>query len=310
MNRKSLSDYSKIIVIGLGSVVIGFALFSLPLQTIDWGYPLILAFSIFIAPRISLALPRSNFILSFSDSVVFLTFLLYGGEMAILTAFIETFANCFYLKSKGILYGRWTVMFNSSLASVITSISYGVFILASGYIDSNLNLNNTRTLVAVLGLLSLTQFFTSSVFAAAYQSINAGDGIWETLKKQCLSSSLTQFTGAGLAGLVYKLINFADLLIIGIASIGLGLIYLSYRQSIGEINAAIDQVEEAERQKAETERDRRREAEKHADQLGISLEKEERANAALRKSEKDFQHAALHDSLTGLANRKQLGDIL
>ena len=33
-------------------------------------------------------------------------------------------------------------------------------------------------------------------------------------------------------------------------------------------------------------------------------------NAALRKSEKDFQYAAMHDSLTNLANRKQLGDIL
>jgi diguanylate cyclase (GGDEF)-like protein len=44
--------------------------------------------------------------------------------------------------------------------------------------------------------------------------------------------------------------------------------------------------------------------------LTLSLEKEEQANIALRKSEKDFQHAALHDSLTNLANRKQLGDIL
>ncbi|MCA1481777.1 GGDEF domain-containing protein, partial [Bradyrhizobium sp. NBAIM08] len=95
-----------------------------------------------------------------------------------------------------------------------------------------------------------------------------------------------------------------------IALIAIGVAFLNYRQSINEINSAIAQVEEAEREIAETERERRVEAERHASQLSVSLDKEERANVALRKSEKDFQHAALHDSLTGLANRKQFGDIL
>ncbi|MEQ1923935.1 MAG: bifunctional diguanylate cyclase/phosphodiesterase, partial [Pyrinomonadaceae bacterium] len=66
----------------------------------------------------------------------------------------------------------------------------------------------------------------------------------------------------------------------------------------------------AEREKADLERTRRLEAESHASQLTLSLEKEELANEALRKSEKDLQHAALFDSLTDLPNRKHFGDIL
>src|SRR5690606_32135336 len=86
--------------------------------------------------------------------------------------------------------------------------------------------------------------------------------------------------------------------------------YVNYRKLISEISSSIANVEKAEREKADAERDRRREAERYSEELSVALQKEERANLALRKSEKDFQHAALHDSLTGLANRKQFGDIL
>ncbi|MDQ3221069.1 MAG: bifunctional diguanylate cyclase/phosphodiesterase, partial [Acidobacteriota bacterium] len=103
---------------------------------------------------------------------------------------------------------------------------------------------------------------------------------------------------------------YADFAMTVIAALILGIAYINYRKMISDVNESIEQAEAAERAKAEIERTRRREAEKHVDQLGISLKKEERANAALRKSEKDFQHAALHDALTGLANRKQFGNVL
>jgi diguanylate cyclase (GGDEF)-like protein len=309
MNRKPLETYCKLVVSVLGLLCVGLALVRVPLQSIGWGYMAVFVFSVIVAPRMSLTLPRSNFTLSFSDTLVFLTFLLYGGEMAILTAFVETIANCVYLKRRGTLTGRWIVLFNGSLAAVLTTVTFGVFYLVSKFIYEPTPVS-TRTLVGILGLLSLTQFFGSAIFAAFYQKLKAGDPVWDTWKKQCLSTALGHFTGAGLAGLIFKLINFGDLVTAAIATIVLGLAYLNYRQSIGEISSAIDQVEEAEREKAELERDRRREAERHADQLSFSLMKEERANDALRKSERDFAHAALHDSLTGLANRKKLGDIL
>src|SRR5207245_3395438 len=95
-----------------------------------------------------------------------------------------------------------------------------------------------------------------------------------------------------------------------IAFFAVAIAYLSYRRSIGEANDAMLQAESAERSKAEVERERRLEAESHASQLALTLEKEELANEALRKSEKDLQHAALYDSLTDLPNRKHFGDIL
>lgn len=294
----------------LGAACFGVALINLPSLGFSWGFCFILVFSVFVAPRMSVTLPGSNFTISFSDAVVFLTFLIYGGEMAILTAFVETFANSLYLEKRNIMVGRWIVLFNASLTTLLTAFTYGVLLLFSAVANEKLTITTTRDLVTVLGVLSLTQFLAGSIFAAVYQNIKVGKPVWETWKKQCLSSSLAVFTGAGLAGIIFKVINYADVAIMTVAFLILSIAYVSYRKMISEIGDSIDKIEEAERQKAETERTLRVEAERHASQLGISLEKEERANVALRKSEKDFQHAALHDSLTGLANRKKFGDIL
>jgi diguanylate cyclase (GGDEF)-like protein len=310
MFKARFADHYKTTIIGLGILSMGYALVNLPSKGISFGFLAVLAFAVLIAPRMTLSLPRSKFLLSFSDSVIFFTFLFYGGETAIVVAFIETFANCAYQKKRGDVRVKWFILFNSSLASLVTAIVFAVFSLWANIIGSGLDLANTRNLIVTLGFLALSQFFVASVLASVYRSIQTSNSLWETWKKECLTTSMAQLTGAGLAGITYKLFNYADPIVIGISFIGIGLLYLSYRQSIGEINSAIDQVEEAEKEKAETERTRRLEAEEFAGQLSISLSKEEQANKALRKSERDFQHAALHDSLTGLANRKQFGDVL
>lgn len=309
MNRVRFSNFAKGSVILTGFLCLAFAVGELPRATFGWGFLLVLAFSIIVAPRMSLTLPHSKFTISFSDSVIFLSFLIYGGEVAIVTAFVESIANCTYLKNRGIIRGQWIVVFNSSLAVLVTTCSYGVLTFFSRFMPAEGGLSNTRTFITVLGLFALTQFFVSSIAVAIYQSIKSGN-LWEIWKDQCLSCSLTQFVGAGLAGLVFKLITDSDLLVIGIATLALGIIYLSYRQSIGEVKEAIQQVEDAEREKAEAERERRKEAEKYANDLAETLKKEEAANEALRRSEKDLQHAALYDSLTNLPNRKHLGDFL
>ena len=82
MNRRPLENYCKGAIIVIGLACVGIALFRAPVQSLGWGYLAIVAFAIFIAPRLSLTLPRSNLIISFSDAIVFLTFVLYGGEMA------------------------------------------------------------------------------------------------------------------------------------------------------------------------------------------------------------------------------------
>jgi diguanylate cyclase (GGDEF)-like protein len=65
-------------------------------------------------------------------------------------------------------------------------------------------------------------------------------------------------------------------------------------------------AEEAEREKAEAERLRREQAERHIETLNEQLAKEEQLSEALQQSKDAFEYAALHDSLTDLFNRSYL----
>ena len=310
MSREKISNLVKATVISVGAVCVAVSFFAMPAAAFSPGYLFILIFCIFIAPRLTLSLPRSKFAITFSDALIFLTFLLYGGPPAIILAAVEMLATCVYLRSKGFPFTEQMIPANVAINAIYTSVTFVVWVSLPAITGWHFQLTKTSDLISELGILALSQFIVSSVLAAVFHSLKEGSSFWATWKKDCFSSSMTQIVGAGLAGLIFKLINYGDIVTSSIAFLALAAAYLNYRQSIGEINDAIAQVEEAERAKSETERERRVEAENHVYQLAVSLEKEELANDALRKSESAFQHAALHDSLTGLPNRKKLWSVL
>ena len=310
MNKATHSTLTKGITIGVGSVCLLTAAASLPIETLGSGYILVIAFSTLIGPRMSLTLPRSRFAISFSDAAVFLAFLLYGGPAAILVAALESLANCLYLRSRGFFFGKWMVPTNVSIHSISIAATYLIWLNVPEAIHTSARVGSTQHLFTTLGSVALIHFAVSSLFVSVFAWLKNGSNPWGTIRRDCFASSMTQIVGAGLAGMVYKIINFGDLVTGAIAFVAISVAYFSYRRSISEVKDAMLQTEEAEREKAEAERERRREAENHAAQLAITLQKEEMANEALRKSEQDLQHAALHDSLTNLPNRKQFGDRL
>jgi diguanylate cyclase (GGDEF)-like protein len=242
--------------------------------------------------------------------MIFLTFLLFGGSAAIIIATIERFGSCLYHKFNGTEFKRYTIVFNIGSVSLSTTITYFTFTALLPLININPTSSATTNLITSLGVLALTQFLADSVFASIFHTLKTNTTLWDAWKKEGISISMTHFAGAGLAGILCKLLNYADVFSIAISLIIFAVGYFTYRHIIAEMTRSIEQAEQAERDKAEAEREKRIEVEKYAEDLAIALKKEEETGKALRKSRRAFQHAALHDSLTKIPNRAYFGEIL
>ncbi len=310
MNRDSISNFYKISIAVVGGFCIVLAFYHLKIAVFSEQFFLLFLFTILIAPRMSIILPRSKFILSFSDSIIFLTFIMFGGETAILIGAIEAFTNCLIMQHKGVKFSRLAIPFNIGATSISTAITYLVLTYLPLFINIDILSRNTSSLITILGILALTQFLAVSSFASIFYSLKTNGNPFKVWKEECFSSSITHFAGAGLAGVIFKLLNFADVFSIAISLMIFAVVYFTYRHIIAEMTRSIDQAEQSERDKAEAERGKRIEVEKYVEELGIALKKEEETGNALRKSRREFQHAALHDSLTKLPNRAYFGEIL
>ncbi|HMM80034.1 MAG TPA: EAL domain-containing protein [Pyrinomonadaceae bacterium] len=296
---------SRILMIALGVCAIGFGIVRFDVSNLTPLLAALLLFAVVIAPRASIPLPGTDIALTFSDACIYLAFLFYGGPTAILFAGIETTANCLYLYyRKGFRFQPYMVPFNIALNVVSFTAAYLIWtVLPSTRLVTG-PFGSVQHLIVTLGTISVLHFVIASSLLSFIRAKNRLSEAYRSWRKDFSSRAMMHIVGAGLAALVYMLATYGDILTAVISAVGIAIVYFSYRRSVQDLKEAMLETEAAQKEKAETERMLRREAEVYASELAVSLESQERANIALRKSEQNFQHAALHDALTGLANRK------
>lgn len=293
-----------IIFVALGCLLLAAA--NVQLETFASNFILYCAFTFFITPYMSVQMPRGKYALSFSDSIIFLSFIFYGGQAAIVLSAVESLAGCIYLRKQHIKFSPWIVPFNISSSVISTSLTF----LASSLLLRAFGITQqeavSKHLIPAIGILAIVQFFSSSILAASLSFLNHSESLLKLWKKECFPISLTQIGGAGLAIIIYKLFVYNDLLTTAILLLFFGVIYASYRRSIKDINLSMEQADQAEREKTEIAKLKAEAAKKHAAELEELLENEEQINIALIKSKSALEHAAFHDFLTDLPNRAYL----
>ncbi|MCY7374789.1 MAG: EAL domain-containing protein [Pyrinomonadaceae bacterium] len=306
MNQERLSKFYKLAVIFVGGLCLAWTFFNLPKIVFSWDFLLLLVFALLVTPRMSIALPRSKFILSFSDSVIFLAFIFYGGAAAVLLAAIEVAANCFYLRKKGIAFGKMMIFSNVAISVISTAVSFAAWSALTSFLNLDVKFTLTSDLIAALGFLAVVQFFTSSSLVACLSSMITADSSWQIWKRDCFASSMTYIAGASLAFIVYKVIESANFLTTALVVSVMGIVYVNYRRTVKEINKSIAQAEQADREKNAVVEWKAQEVKHHAAELERLLLKEEQINEALMQSKTALEHAAYHDFLTDLPNRTYL----
>src|SRR3954462_1405940 len=106
------------LIIAAGAAASAFAASRLTTTSLDLRFILLALITLLLGSRLSIQIPRLSSHISVSDTLIFLTMLLYGGETAILLAAAEAFCSSLRFSKKVM-----TIMFNSAVMATTTFLT-------------------------------------------------------------------------------------------------------------------------------------------------------------------------------------------
>ncbi len=244
MNKWTKSDIFMAVVILVGAVCLGLGLYSADWVKVDIYLVLVAVFTVLIGSRMTIQIPRFKSHVSVSDTLVFLTLLIYGGGFAIMLAAIEATFSAWQFCNRKI-----TVAFNAATMA----ISMGAVVVALevlrnfsgkeyvfGYTD------DLQTFVIALSVVAVTPFLCNTTLAAIHASLKENIPLWETWTSKYLWIFLSHFIGAAGAGAMVQISRVWGLGTILASFPVILLVYLSYRMYMKNVEISMQQAEQAE----------------------------------------------------------------
>ena len=306
MKQTRSSNIYRYVIIVLGLFCFGWALYKLPAGVFGAGYILLLVLAVLFSIRFSFTLPYSKVALSFSDTLILLSFLYFGIEAAVILTTFEMLTSCIHLRLKNAPMDNQTILFNTFSSAFTTTVSVMVLKVFQNALGINYYSGNTFDLICILSILALTQFAVSSTLAVLFHFFKDRSNPIRLWDKVCLPYSVTYISAAILAGIIYILFNNAAYINIAVA-VGVYIVfYISFRQTINTLNDSINKADVAERERMDAEKKRVEEAEKNLTKFNSLFEEQEKISRALQQSKEALERSAYFDAMTGIFNRKYL----
>ncbi|HEX8707978.1 MAG TPA: EAL domain-containing protein [Pyrinomonadaceae bacterium] len=228
-------------VVAAGLAVTLFSGLNLSIFQLDIRFLILALVTICIGSRITIEIPRVRGRISVSDTFLFLTILLFGGEAAVLLSGAEALCSSLRFSKK-----RLIIAFNFSTAAFSTFITVWALRICFGPV---VDLRGGYSAPFIIGicLMALVQYIANSGMVATAAALRAGQPLWQTWRKGFLWTSITYFAGASAAAIVAKLIDTVGFYAFIAATPIIAIVYFTYCTYLKNVEASVTQAEQAER---------------------------------------------------------------
>jgi signal transduction histidine kinase/CheY-like chemotaxis protein len=313
VDRQRLVRHYMWVLIAAGACVLGYSAAHLPLGRLDLRLAPLVVVTLLVSSRFCIPIPRTTGQISFSDTFIFLTMLLYGGEVAVLLVAAENFVGSRFGKRS---FSVFTSAFNAAMLACATFLTYHVIGRLFGPVEELTRGDFSASFVVALCVMGLVQYVANSGFAALHTSLKSGETLWVTWRNKYLWTSITYFGGASAAGLAVKLASTAGVYALVAAAPIIVIVWLTYRTYLDNIEAmsAAAKAEAAAEARAESAAAQAEQARRHVEELSHYIAEQERIREQYAQVEKlsalgELASGVAHDfnnTLAGILGRAQL----
>ncbi len=269
-----------------GALVSTFCAYRLTLERLDSRFGFLLLITILIGSRITVQIPKAKGHISVSDTFVFLTMLMFGGEAAVLLAGIEAFTATIRFNKRPIVG-----LFNAGVMSCSTGVTAAIVHFGFGPLTKLLE-SPSHNFVVALSVMALLQYCLNSGLVAVSAALKLDQPLWATWRANFLWTSITYFAGASTAGCIAQAIERVGFYALVATAPIIAIIYLTYRTYLRTVETSAAQADQAKR---------------HVEELNRFIAAQERISKALQESEEHFRtafdYAAIGMALVSPAGR-------
>ena len=218
------------------------SVYRLSVANLDIRFITLALLTLGIGSRLGVKIPRTKGEITVSDSLIFLTMLIFDGEVAVLLAAAEAFCTSLRFTKK-----KFYMLFNAGVMASSTFVTVEVLRHAFGPLTGFAGGSYSNTFIIALCAMALVQYIVNSSIVAAAAAFKSDQPVWQMWKRNYLWTSITYFAGASAAGIIAKLISVVGFYAFVATIPIIAIVYFTYWTYLKKVEASAVQVEQAER---------------------------------------------------------------